>query len=92
MMNYTLIATIDLVWAFDNGVSVDDAVEWSEKYHPTKYFCAHASRPSESEACWEVSLPLLCNNKGDHRATSDKQLKTWLDASAPYIKLRHYTL
>ena len=55
-MNYTEIATLDLPWAFANGVTVDEAFNWSEKYHPTKYFRAHGSEPMETDACWKVRL------------------------------------
>lgn len=88
-MNYTEIATLDLPWAFANGVTVDEAFNWSEKYHPTKYFRAHGSEPMETDACWKVRLPLEKDNVGDDRAVTPDQLKSWLDASAPYIKEKH---
>lgn len=59
----TEVATISLVHAFETGISVEEACEWSETYHPRKYFSDYIlSIKPISTGVFAFSIPLKSDN------------------------------
>jgi hypothetical protein len=90
---YSYLCTVDLTKG-----TVDDYMEWMEKYHPKKYFHAWLTNGDEMDYIFEIYTPIQKDNKDwvrkvEHPKSwkhlpitiSDKKLKKWVNATKKFI-------